>query len=44
MYVLDVMNFKLCELTDEINISEKKNEFKRLCSANQIKSKSREMN
>ena len=44
MYMLDLMNFKLCELMDEISISEKKNEFKRLCSANQIKSKSREMN
>ena len=44
MYMLDVMNFKLCELMDEISISESKNEFKRLCSANQIKSKSREMN
>ena len=44
MYMLDLMNFKLCELMDKISISEKKNEFKRLCSANQIKSKSREMN
>ena len=44
IYMLDVMNFKLCELMDEISISESKNEFKRLCSANQIKSKSREMN
>ena len=44
MYMLDLMNFKLCELMDKISISEKKNEFKRLCSTNQIKSKSREMN
>ena len=43
MYMLDIMNFKMYELMDEISISEKKNEFKRLCSVNQIKSKSREM-